>query len=454
MVAVGELQIDFTPPWLKNFAITKFGSDDKLILVGGILVVIALFAAVIGVAATRRLWVGMAGLAVFAVIGLTAAATRPTASFASLLPTVAATAAAAAVLRILIPLVGPAARHRPATWTADPWQDAWAAAPDTEVTAAGPAPEEPEPGTWSPGTGVRGPGVRGPESGELESGDRSPGTGTGVRGLAEAGPAPPELSYRQRGHAGHRGRGRAGGPGAGRAEQRSQRAEDLRIPKPTVSTARAAARCEPGRTGHFSVHHVQRGVLPGGHGDRLAAGRSGQLAAADPRHGRTARSRITFDELLKRPLIEDYVTLVLRVQPGRGPLHRQRAVAGGQPGQPAARGRNQGRGGPADVHVGGRVHLGNTGADRHGRPGRPARGSDERHGAPGRARFPGPDGRARPLRVRVGDQVGDGHQGHHVRAATTPTGRSAAGRSRRPSRPNAGSTCPTARTSSGRAGPR
>ena len=176
VVAVGELQIDFTPPWLKNFAITNFGSNDKLILVGGILVVIALFAALIGMEATRRLWVGMAGLAVFAVIGLTAAATRPTASFASLLPTVAATAAAAAVLRILIPLVGPAARHRPATWTADPWQDAWAAAPDTEVTAAGPAPEEPESGDWSPGNwspGTWSPGTWSP--GNWSPGNWSPG---------------------------------------------------------------------------------------------------------------------------------------------------------------------------------------------------------------------------------------------------------------------------------------
>ena len=99
VVAVGELQIDFTPPWLKNFAITEFGSDDKLVLVGGILVVLAIFAAIIGAAATRRMAYGMAGLAVFAVVGLTAAATRPTATFASLLPTLAATAAAAAVLR-------------------------------------------------------------------------------------------------------------------------------------------------------------------------------------------------------------------------------------------------------------------------------------------------------------------------------------------------------------------
>src|SRR5215469_18032584 len=54
VVAVGQLQIDFTPPWLKNFAIREFGGHDKQILVGGILVVLALFAAVLGVLAMRR----------------------------------------------------------------------------------------------------------------------------------------------------------------------------------------------------------------------------------------------------------------------------------------------------------------------------------------------------------------------------------------------------------------
>ena len=93
VVAVGQLQIDFTPPWLKNFAINEFGSDDKLALVSGILVVLGIFAAVLGVAATRRLGYGMAGLLVFAAIGLTAAATRPTATVDSVLPTLAATGA-------------------------------------------------------------------------------------------------------------------------------------------------------------------------------------------------------------------------------------------------------------------------------------------------------------------------------------------------------------------------
>src|SRR6516162_920947 len=120
VVVAGVLQIDFTPPWLKNFAITEFGADDKLVLVSGILVVLAIFAAVIGAAATRRMAYGMAGLAVFAVVGLTAAATRPTATVASLLPTLAATASAAAVLLILIPLVKPRAAAAPRPVSYDP----------------------------------------------------------------------------------------------------------------------------------------------------------------------------------------------------------------------------------------------------------------------------------------------------------------------------------------------
>src|SRR6185312_11653050 len=118
VVVVGELQIDFTPPWLKNFAITEFGADDKLVLVTGIVVVLGAFAALVGAAATRRMAYGMAGVAVFAAVGLTAAATRPDATVASLLPTLAAIASAVAVLYLLIPLVRPSAR--PAARTVSP----------------------------------------------------------------------------------------------------------------------------------------------------------------------------------------------------------------------------------------------------------------------------------------------------------------------------------------------
>ena len=62
VVAAGQLQIEFTPPALKNFAIRAFGPHDKLVLVSGILVVLALFAAALGILAMRRLRYGLAGL--------------------------------------------------------------------------------------------------------------------------------------------------------------------------------------------------------------------------------------------------------------------------------------------------------------------------------------------------------------------------------------------------------
>ena len=77
VVAVGGAAIDNTPPPVKNFAISAFGSNDKRVLVAGILVVLAVFAALIGVAALHRLAFGLAGLAVFTLIGLLAALTRP-----------------------------------------------------------------------------------------------------------------------------------------------------------------------------------------------------------------------------------------------------------------------------------------------------------------------------------------------------------------------------------------
>jgi hypothetical protein len=102
VVAVGRLQIDFTPPALKNFAISAFGSHDKLVLVSGILAVLAIFAAVLGVLAMRRLAYGLAGLAAFAAIGVIAAATRPVGSAADVLPPLAAAAAGVIALVALI----------------------------------------------------------------------------------------------------------------------------------------------------------------------------------------------------------------------------------------------------------------------------------------------------------------------------------------------------------------
>ena len=84
VLAVGQAAIDLTPLPVKDFAISTFGANDKNALLAGILVILAAFAAVIGILAVRRLALGLAGLGVFACIGLAAALTRPTATVITL----------------------------------------------------------------------------------------------------------------------------------------------------------------------------------------------------------------------------------------------------------------------------------------------------------------------------------------------------------------------------------
>jgi DMSO/TMAO reductase YedYZ molybdopterin-dependent catalytic subunit len=102
VVAVGGAAIDMTPIPVKDFAIAHFGSHDKTVLIAGILVLLAAFAAVIGVLALRWLAAGLAGLAVFGALGITAALTRPTAGVADVLPTLVGVAVAAVALTLLV----------------------------------------------------------------------------------------------------------------------------------------------------------------------------------------------------------------------------------------------------------------------------------------------------------------------------------------------------------------
>jgi DMSO/TMAO reductase YedYZ molybdopterin-dependent catalytic subunit len=114
VVAVAQLAIDLSPPPVKNFAIREFGTHDKLILQIGVLVVLAVFAAAIGALAQRREANGLIGVAIFGVVGLVAAGTRPTSTAADLLPTLAGSAAAAFVLVRLTRATGPARAARSA----------------------------------------------------------------------------------------------------------------------------------------------------------------------------------------------------------------------------------------------------------------------------------------------------------------------------------------------------
>ncbi len=307
VVAVGQLQIDFTPPWLKNFAINEFGSDDKLVLVSGILVVLGIFAAAIGVAATRRLGYGMAGLLVFAAVGLTAAATRPTASVASLLPTLAATAAAAFVLRVLIGRIGPpAASAAPQAWGNTREAGAYGAADSGGLAAPG-LPHVPDlPG----GTG----GVIRPSAGQGRDwlagapGPSGP-VGPARRGFLAASAATAGAAAVA---------GLAGRVLAERSSVTTAR-NALKLPNPvpaTVPTLPPGVDLNiPGLasfiTSNNNFYRVDTAIV---------------LPEVDPSswqlriHGMVNREiTITFDELLKRPLIEDYVTLCCVSDPVGGP---------------------------------------------------------------------------------------------------------------------------------------
>jgi DMSO/TMAO reductase YedYZ molybdopterin-dependent catalytic subunit len=116
VVAVGDAAITLTPEPVKEFAIRNFGENDKIVLVAGTLAVIALYALLLGLIALRSRAVGIAGVAVFGVVGAAAAFTRPAGSPLDVLPSlVGAGAGILALLALLAPLtaaVPVAARER------------------------------------------------------------------------------------------------------------------------------------------------------------------------------------------------------------------------------------------------------------------------------------------------------------------------------------------------------
>jgi DMSO/TMAO reductase YedYZ molybdopterin-dependent catalytic subunit len=102
VVAIGETAINLTPVPVKEFAIAHFGTHDKQALVIGIVVLLAAFAAGIGVLAARRLAYGLAALAAFAAVGVAAAVSLPAATAADVVPTLAGAAVAAVTLVLLV----------------------------------------------------------------------------------------------------------------------------------------------------------------------------------------------------------------------------------------------------------------------------------------------------------------------------------------------------------------
>jgi DMSO/TMAO reductase YedYZ molybdopterin-dependent catalytic subunit len=290
VLTVGQAAIDLTPQPVKDFAISTFGVNDKTALLAGILIILAAFAAVIGILAVRRLALGLAGLAVFACIGLAAALTRPNATAEYVIPTLVGAAAGAFVLTRLVRaacgLASPAGRPTRGTRPVilePPDLPASAAGGDDATPASSftflPNPDDPGPSGW-------------PARRRFLT----------TSGLAVVSAAAGALIGREL---------------ITRHNVSAARAA-LRFPRPAV----AAPPLPPGSDLH--IPGLSSFITPNGSFYRVDT--TLLLPEVDPAtwqlriHGMVQREvTLTFDELLRRPLIEDYITLTCVSDPVGGP---------------------------------------------------------------------------------------------------------------------------------------
>ena len=102
LIALGSTFIDFTPPWMKDFAIATFGTNDKAALFAGMGLTIFLLACVLGIVAYRRWSLGVAGVLLMGAVIVASVVTRASVKPLDAIPSLIGTAAGLVVLRFLI----------------------------------------------------------------------------------------------------------------------------------------------------------------------------------------------------------------------------------------------------------------------------------------------------------------------------------------------------------------
>ena len=296
VIAVGQAAIDLTPLPVKDWATSTFGTADKTVLLLGVFVLLFLFAVVIGILAMRRLSLGLAGLCLFAVIGLVAALTRHGASAAYALPTLCGAAVGAFALYRLVT----SARSASPSVAAEPLP------PIVFDSAAADAP-------GSPG---------GPDlPGELRAPDLP---GSNVPALRPPQPRTADATARRAFlvSAGVTVAAAAIGELAGR-ELATRR--NVSVARSAVRFPRAAVPAPPLPAGvNLPVPGISPFITPNSQFYRVdTALLVPQVDPASWRlriHGMVAREvEVSFAELLRRPLIEDYITLCCVSNPVGGP---------------------------------------------------------------------------------------------------------------------------------------
>ncbi|GHH74580.1 molybdopterin-dependent oxidoreductase [Promicromonospora soli] len=107
LFAGGAAVVDAVPPWLKDFAVEWFGTNDKAVLLGSIAVVLALGAALAGWLELRRPPSGALLIAVVGVVGAIVAVLRPDATPLWALPSVIGIGGAVILLRTAVTKLRP-----------------------------------------------------------------------------------------------------------------------------------------------------------------------------------------------------------------------------------------------------------------------------------------------------------------------------------------------------------
>jgi DMSO/TMAO reductase YedYZ molybdopterin-dependent catalytic subunit len=337
VVAVGEAAIDHTPLPVKEWATSTFGTGDKTVLIGGVLVVVFLYAMLVGVLAMRRLALGFAGLAIFAGIGLAAALTRHDASGSYAVPTLFGAVAGAIALRWLVVTARAAALAGQQARAARPGNPLPPIAFQPSEADAGPADAAPSPEATGPGeedasdddsigwVAARGsaaaPGANAPGS-DPSWAPRDPFRAgpplARPTGSPAGWPARRQFLVAAGVTAAAAAIGEVGGRSLATRKNVSLAQQSLRFPKAAEPVAPLP------RGVNLPIPGISPFITPNGQFYRVDT--AILVPQVDPSnwqlriHGMVAREiTITFDELLHRPLIEDYLTLCCVSNPVDGP---------------------------------------------------------------------------------------------------------------------------------------
>src|SRR5215472_11875096 len=313
VVDVGQVVIGSTPLPVKDWATSTFGTNDKAVLVGGVLVILFAFAAVIGVLAMRRLAYGMTGLAVFGAIGLAAVLTRPDSTASWIWPTLIGAAAGAVALALLVrtayrALPSPAEDLPPIVFGAPPGPGSGATG-SAWVSGNAPLPAEDDPESL---------GEDDPERAGQPDATAGTAAGGGSGGLV----------YTPRGRRAFLATagvtlaaaavGEYGGRELSTRHNVTAAQQAVRFPRAAVAAPPLPAGIDP------KVAGISQFITPNSQFYRVDTAII--VPEVDPAgwtlriHGMVQREvTVSYAELLRRPLIEDYITLCCVSNPVGGP---------------------------------------------------------------------------------------------------------------------------------------